>query len=227
MRFSNLVVSSIICSLFLVPLVAGDWVQLFNGKDLEGWKHVGPGRVYVDDGLMKTEGGMGLLWYTREKVGNCTLRVVFKTTTRQDNSGVFIRIGKEPETPWDAVHSGYEVQILETWPEETHERSEHQKTSGDEWHMTGAIYSISKAEKQVQKAPGEWNTLDIVLDGPRTTVFLNGEQVTEYIEGSAVPPRQHDYEPIRGRRPDEGYIGIQNHHKPAEVHFREVSVKRD
>ena len=65
--------------LFLGVLVSGGEKQLFNGKDLDGWKHVGPGRVYVQDGLMKTEGGMGLLWYTREKFGNCTLRVVFRT----------------------------------------------------------------------------------------------------------------------------------------------------
>lgn len=227
MRSFNIVSPVVVFSLSLIALTAGDWVQLFNGKDLDGWKHVGPGRIYVEDGVMKTEGGMGLLWYTRERFGNCTLRVVFKTTTRQDNSGVFIRIGKEPETPWDAVHSGYEVQILESWPEETHERSEHQTTFGDQWHTTGAIYSISKAEKFPQKPPGEWNTLEILLDGPQTTVLLNGERVTEYVEGDPVPDREHDYEPIRGRRPNEGYIGIQNHHKPAEVHFREVSVKRN
>ncbi len=46
------------------------WRPLFNGKDLEGWKHVGPGSFQIEDGLLKTEGGMGLLWYTREKFGN-------------------------------------------------------------------------------------------------------------------------------------------------------------
>ena len=78
--------------------------QLFNGKDLDGWEHVGPGRVYVEDGLMKTEGGMGLLWYTREKLGDCTLRVVFRTSTADDNSGIFIRIPKPPKSPWQAVN---------------------------------------------------------------------------------------------------------------------------
>ena len=89
---------------------------LFNGKDLDGWAHVGKGRVYVDEGLLKTEGGMGLLWYTREKFGNCTLRVVYRTTTLDDNSGIFIRIPQPPFDPWAAVHSGYEIQILENFP---------------------------------------------------------------------------------------------------------------
>ena len=205
---------------------AADWRQLFNGKDLDGWQHVGKGRVYVEHGLMKTEGGMGLLWYAGEKFGNCTLRFVFRTTTQDDNSGVFIRLPEPPKDAWQAVHTGYEVQILESWPVETHERSEHQLKHGDQWHTTGAIYSISPARANPQKRPGQWNTMEIVLDGPKTTVHLNGELVTEYREGQPVPPRQHHYEPIRGPRPDFGYIGIQNHHEPQTVHFREVSVKQ-
>jgi hypothetical protein len=202
----------------------GDGRPLFNGRDLSGWEHVGPGRVYVEGGLIKTEGGMGLLWYTKEKLGNCTLRVVYRTTARDDNSGVFIRIPEPPRGPWQAVHTGYEVQILENFPAH-YERSEHQKASGDDWHTTGAIYSISKAGGgRPQRPPGEWNTLLIALAGPRTTVTLNGVAVTDYTEGQPVPPRQHDYEPIRGPRPDAGYIGIQNHHEPQTVHFKEISV---
>jgi hypothetical protein len=218
-----------VLSFALAVFMSGVWAsesqQLFNGKDLEGWEHVGPGRVFVEDGLMKTEGGMGLLWYTKEKFGNCTIRVVFRTTSADDNSGIFIRIPEPPADPWQAVHTGYEVQILEHWPEETHERSEHQKQYGDKWHMTGAIYSLSPASKHPQKPAGEWNTMEIVLDGPRTVVYLNDEQVNEYREGQEVPSRQHDYEPIRGPRPEVGYIGIQNHHEPQTVHFREISVK--
>ena len=37
------------------------WRQLFNGKDLSGWKHVGNGHMSVEEGIIKTHGGMGLL----------------------------------------------------------------------------------------------------------------------------------------------------------------------
>ena len=74
----------------------GGWKQLFNGKDLTGWKHVGPGRHYVEDGFIKSEGGMGLLYWTGGKVGNCTIRVVFRMRDHNSNSGVFIRIPIEP-----------------------------------------------------------------------------------------------------------------------------------
>ena len=46
---------------------------MFDGKDLNGWEHVGPGRFVLEDGLLKTEGGMGLLWYKGRKFGNCTI----------------------------------------------------------------------------------------------------------------------------------------------------------
>lgn len=202
---------------------AGEGRQLFNGKDLDGWAHVGKGRVYVEDGLMKTEGGMGLLWYTAEKFGNCTLRVVYRTTTLDDNSGIFIRIPEPPKDPWQAVHTGYEIQILENFPAH-YKRSEHQQTHGDKWHTTGAIYSLSPAVASPQRPAGEWNTMEIELRGRRTVVRLNGVLVNDFTDGQPVPTRQHDYEPIRGPRPESGYVGIQNHHEPQTVHYREISV---
>ena len=71
---------------------SGEWKQLFDGKDLTGWKHVGPGGMTVEDGLIRTHGGMGLLYWTTEKFGNCRIRVVYKMRDHNDNSGVFIRI---------------------------------------------------------------------------------------------------------------------------------------
>ncbi len=191
---------------------AADFKQLFNGKDLNGWKMVGPGRFVVENGLMKTEGGMGLLYYTGERVGNATLRVVFKTASRNANSGVFIRLPEQPKDPWYGVHNGYEVQI---------------DAGGDEWHCTGAIYSLSKVSKRNQKPMGEWNTMDIVLKGQLTTVYLNGEKVNEFSGGQDVPPRKQWYEPVRGPRPDIGYFGLQNHDGRSVVYFREVSLKRE
>lgn len=193
-------------------LCAAEWKQLFNGKDLTGWKMVGPGRFVVENGELKTEGGMGLLFYEREKFGQATLRVVFRTTEGHGNSGVFIRLPEPPKDPWYGVHNGYEVQI---------------ESGGDEWHCTGAIYSISKATARPQTSGSGWNTMDIVLDGPKTTVFVNGEKVNEYVEGQEVPPRKAWYEPVRGPRPEIGYIGLQNHDAKSTVFFREVSIKKN
>lgn len=188
-----------------------DWKPLFNGKNLDGWKFVGPGRFVVEDGLLKTEDGMGLLFYSGEKFGNCTIRLVYKTSGERDNSGLYIRLPEEPKDPWYAVHNGYEVQI---------------EGAGDEWHSTGALYSLSKVTEKRQKAPGEWNTMEIVLQGQKTQVKVNGKVVNTFDGSQPVPPREKWYEPVRGPRPDAGYIGLQNHDARSKVYFREISVKR-
>jgi hypothetical protein len=191
---------------------AGQWRQLYNGTDLSGWKMVGPGRFVVENGLMKTEGGMGLLYYSGEKIGGATLRVVFKTASKNANSGVYIRLPEEPKDPWYAVHNGYEVQI---------------DAGGDDWHCTGSIYSLSKVTQRTQKPSGDWNTMDIVLRGQETIVYLNGEKVNDFFGFQPVPPRKEWYEPVRGPRPDSGYFGLQNHDASSVVYFREISVKKD
>jgi hypothetical protein len=186
--------------------------QLFNGKDLDGWKMVGPGRFVVEDGSMKTEGGMGLLYFSGHRIGDATIRVVFKTTGERDNSGVVIRMPEQPPDPWYGVHNGYEVQI---------------DAAGDEWHSTGALYSLSKVSARNQKPVGEWNAMDIVLKGQLTTIILNGVKVNEFRGDQAVPPRKMWFEPVRGPRPDEGYIGLQNHDPRSTVYFKEISVRKN
>ena len=184
--------------------------QLFNGKDLEGWEHVGPGRFVVEDRLLRTESHMGLLWYTREKFGNCVIRVVYKTSEPTSNSGVYIRIADRPNDEWFAVHHGYEVQICD---------------NQDEYHTTGAIYSLSKVTSRQEKKTGEWNTMEITLKGPLVLISLNGVEVNRFDPSQPVPKREHDWEPERGPRPESGYIGLQNHDdKDSHVYFKEVSV---
>lgn len=186
---------------------------IFNGKTLDGWEHVGPGSMVVEDGIIHTKGGMGLLWYTKEKLGNSTIRVVYKTTSKDSNSGVFIRVAEKPKDEWYAVHHGYEVQICD---------------GADPYHRTGAVYSMSPATAAPGKV-GEWNTMDITLNGPRVTVVLNGTKVQDFDPDRAeIPARKKDYEPQRGPRPEVGYFGLQNHNdagKGGEVFFKEVSVK--
>jgi len=211
-------------ALFLLTLVlpsvpyaqTSEWKQLFDGKDLTGWKHVGPGHMSAENGLIETQGGMGLLYWTGGKLGDCTIRVVFKMRDKDDNSGVFIRIPIEPREEWMPVHYGYEIQIL----------NDPEAQGASDYNSTGMLYSLSKPLAPHMGKPGpEWNTMEITLDGPRTMVVLNGTKVTDYTEGDPVPERKSQYEPYRGPRPNEGYIGLQNHSDHDVVFFKEVAVK--
>ena len=195
----------------LAPAVFAGWKPLFNGKDMTGWKQVGWPGFTVENGQLKTGGGMGLLYVEPAAFRNTTIRMVVRTTSERGNSGVVIRMPEQPKDAWYGVHNGYEVQI---------------DSKGDDWHCTGAIYSLSKATARAQKEMGEWNTLEIELKGPVTRVKLNGKLVNEYKEGQAVPERKMWYEPVRGPRPDKGYIGLQNHDAQSIVYFKEISVKK-
>jgi Domain of Unknown Function (DUF1080) len=192
---------------------SGDWKQLFDGKDLTGWKHVGPGEMTVENGLIQTHGGMGLLYWTGGKLGDCVIRVVFKMRDKNDNSGVFVRIPIEPREAWMPVNYGYEVQI------------DNVAEGEDEHHISGTLYSLTEPLARPGKAGPEWNTMEITLDGPHTGVVLNGVKVTNFTEGDPVPAKKFDFEPERGPRPQDGYFGLQNHSKDDVVFFKEVAVK--
>jgi hypothetical protein len=185
---------------------------LFDGKSLDGWDHVGPGRFVIENGQLRTEGGMGLLWYSREKLGDCVIRVVYKTGTPRSNSGVYIRIADKPSDPWYAVHHGFEVQIAD---------------GGRPARGTGSVYTFAEAKAQPGK-PQEWNTLEITLKGHRVSTAINGTPVAEFDAGELKPQaeeRTGEGDPARGPRPESGYIGLQNHDKDSIVFFKEVSVR--
>jgi hypothetical protein len=187
--------------------------QLYNGRNLDGWQHIGPGRFVMEDGLLKTEGGMGLLWYKGRKFGDCVLRVVYKTTKESDNSGVYIRIAEEPSDPWYAVHHGYEIQIAD---------------GGGPYRTTGAVYSFAKVADAAPREPGEWNTLEITLDGDRVRTRLNGKPAADFDPSDAPPELQKRGgmgDPEAGPRPSKGFIGLQNHDDSVVVYFKEVSVR--
>jgi hypothetical protein len=207
---------ALLCLSSTVYPQSDEWKQLFDGKDLTGWKHVGPGYMTVENGLIQTHGGMGLLYWAGGKLGDCTIRVVFKMRDKDDNSGVFVRIPIEPREEWMPVHYGYEIQIL----------NDPEAQGANDYHSTGMVYSLTKPLVPHAGKPGpEWNTMEITLNGPRTIVVLNGAKVTDYTEGDPVPERKNQYEPYRGTRPNEGYIGLQNHSDNDVVFFKEVAVK--
>jgi hypothetical protein len=221
MKYRTLYLASVALLLAAAPrfttsrLAADHSKQLFNGKDLTGWKHVGPGSMTVEGGMLHGVGGMGLLYWSGEKFGNCTFHIVYRMKDENDNSGAFIRIPLEPREEWMPVHYGYEVQI-DNHPE---------KSKEDDYHVTGTLYSLTKPLAKPGKPGPQWNTMEITLDGPRTMVVVNGIKVTDYTEGEPVPERKFDFEPMRGRRPDNGYFGIQNHSNNDIVYFKEISVK--
>ena len=151
-----------------------------------------------------------MLWFSDKKFGNCEIRVVFKLSQENDNSGVFIRMPERPKDPMQAVNQGYEVQIDNT---------------GDDFHRTGCLYSLSQAKEKVAAKTNDWTAMLITLDGKHTVVKVDGTVVTDFADGQSVPEKHKSYEPDRGPRPEFGYIGLQNHGGDAHVHFKQVQIR--
>jgi hypothetical protein len=230
----------------------GSWRSLpliTDGKVDPGWAQIGWGGFVVDDGALRTEcdeRGMGLLLWRREKLGDCQIRVVYKCKEARSNAGVFVRIDdgilkrleEKPDParrkeggglaegsiekfmnasdkehgPWYAVHHGYEVQICD---------------DSDEYHRTGAIYSLARAEPVPERRQGEWRTMVITLKGSQVLVDVDQKRITVFdSEGKDAPRERKWFEPRREpRRPTSGYIGLQNHDPGDVVQFKEVSVR--
>jgi len=197
-----------------VCAAAAEPSQLFNGKNLEGWQFIGHKPdvqgFTVKDGVIVSTGEKGMMWYTRQKVGNAKLRVVWMMSNEKGNSGVFIRIPVEPASESTAINRGIEVQIDDR---------------DNDYHCTGVLYSMTKALARPSKGPNQWNTFEITLDGQRTIVMVNGVKVTDYDGHADVPPKVQPWEPDRGPRSDSGYIAIQAHDPSAVISFKEISVQ--
>jgi hypothetical protein len=220
-----------------------------DGQVDPNWVFIGYGKFVVDEGALRTEAdakGLGLLVYKKEKLGNCQIRVVFKLKEAKSNSGIYVRIadgvldqvnqpgaaferdgdGKPTEESakavqataekeqgaWFGVHRGYEVQIA---------------GGSDPFHRTGSIYSLAPSTAGSTKAPDEWKTLVITLQGDRILVDLDGQRITDFNSAAPdLPPRKQWHEPKREpKRPEAGYIGLQTHDPADVVWFKELSVR--
>jgi hypothetical protein len=127
------------------------------------------------------------------------LKIDWRVRRRSDNSGVFIRFSDPGTDPWNAIKTGYEIQIDDlALPE------------GRAEHKTGAIYGIVPPAILASKQVGEWNTFEIHALGQNYIVILNGLTVIPKFSGTRL------------RR---GYIGIQNHDAESHVLFRNIMIK--
>src|SRR5919199_721059 len=177
---------------------ATNFVSIFDGKSLEGWDMAGKGKFVIvrEDKALQSEGGTGLLWYTKKKYNDFVLKLEWKVSKESDNSGVFVRFPDPDDNPSIAVKEGYEIQI--------------DNKASDAIHQTGAIYDFAAPIKKIVSKPvGQWNTMEIHVINQSYDVMINGEKVTEFA----------------GDRLTEGYIGLQAHDDKSKVSFRNIIVK--
>ena len=143
-----------------LPSLAQDgWTTLFNGSTLDGWNPIGDANWELADGAVQADSGSGFL-VTPESYGDFELTLQY-WVDQPANSGIFIRCA-DPQAVND--RNSYEVNIYDT--------------RADQTYRTGGIVHLA-APASVINSPGQWNTYEIVAQGPRLRVWLNGAEMVD------------------------------------------------
>ena len=169
------------------------WVNLFNGKNLDGWaEHSGQARYTVGDGVLTGEsvaGSGNSFLCTTQTFENFELELEYKCDALL-NSGVQIRSevfpdattniigGKEIKFAADRVH-GYQCEIDmdvargRMWSGGIYDEARRGWLFPADGEKGQQGMAFSEQGRKVSK-PGEWNKLRIVADGPSIKTWLNG-----------------------------------------------------
>jgi hypothetical protein len=171
------------CTFALILLLAlaaasqerSGWTPLFNGKDLSGWKKNGDEKWVVDQGTILCESTANKYGYltTEKTYTNFVLRLKFKGEA-EGNSGVFIHsriTGIDPQHGPDI--EGMQVEV----------------DPGKGKH-TGGLYesggrgwvAMPTPEGENALKPGEWNDLEVSVQGAHIVTNLNGVTVVDYTD---------------------------------------------
>jgi hypothetical protein len=153
----------------------GEAIEIFNGKNLDGWHADGKSNQWVvENGMLKSpKSGSNLI--TNEKYTDFRLQVEFRYPAGS-NSGIYLR-------------GRYEVQIEDDYGMEPASM------------LFAGVYGFLTPNEMAAKPAGEWQTYDITLRGRTITVIANGkkvicEQLIPGITGGAIDSHEGEPGPI-------------------------------
>lgn len=139
-----------------------DFVPLFNGKDLTGWK--GDGYAVEDGAIVCTPKGKNLM--TEAIYSSYILDFEFKLDPGSNNGLGIHYTGKG-----DPAYTGMELQVLDNTAEKYKDLKDYQ--------FHGSIYTMVPAKKGHLKPVGEWNVQRVTVNGDELSINLNGTIITK------------------------------------------------
>ena len=194
------------------------WVNIFNGKNLEGWSLYNSDEKpqwLVQDTILFSPGGNGNI-VTDSIFENFELEIEWKINLG-GNSGIFYYV-QEKKQYKKISDTGPEFQIIDdvNYPIKILEKQK-----------TGACSDVLSPEKLVSHPPGQWNYTKIIVNKGNIEHWLNGELVLSYSMDSklwktAVQESKFsdsDYAKVR-----KGKIGLQDHGDP--IYFRKIRIRK-
>jgi hypothetical protein len=206
---------------FLVPVQEDGWVQLFNGKDLDGWVQRGGKALYkVEDGAIvgtSVPNTANSFLCTKKDYGDFVLELEFKVHPAL-NSGVQIRSqcfdeektlehnGKKIKVGAGRVH-GYQVEI---------DPSARAYSGGIYDEGRRGWLNDLKENEAARKAfkPGDWNQFKVECRGESIKTWINGVPAADLKDGMTPS----------------GFIALQVHgvgkkEEPLDVRWRSIRLK--
>jgi hypothetical protein len=176
-------------------------LELFNGKDLSGWK--GEGYIVEDGAIVCTPQGKNLM--TERTFANYVLEFQFKLPPAGNNG-----IGIHYPGSGDAAYAGMEVQVLDNTSDKYKDLKPYQ--------FHGSLYTLAAAKKAPLKPVGEWNTERIQVEGSDIQVTVNGEVITT----ANLEQLNKEFPKHEGAKRRSGHIAFCGHGDP--VAFRDIKV---
>lgn len=215
-----MIVAAALVSLWLNPSFAGvdtqekagGWIQLFDGKTLEGWSaSENPDTFKVEDGAIVCNGPRAHLFYMgdggKAKFTNFVFVADVKTKPGA-NSGIYFHTGYQ-DNGWP--RKGYEVQINNSY---------HGEGGYYEYKKTGSLYGIRNLYLSTVN-DNEWFTVKISVQGNRARIYVNDTLVVDYIEPVAPVRDPGDVT----RMMNSGTFALQGHDPGSTVYFKDIRVK--
>lgn len=185
------------------------FVRLFDGKSLSGWRQIGgkAGSFGVENGLLVSFGNGGGWLGTDREYADYTLRLEFLLTPKS-NSGIYLRA---PANSSQISRTGMEIQLLD---------DEHPSYANlKPWQFTGSVYHVAAAERGHLKPQGEWNSIEVSVQGPHIVITLNGAKVVDdRLDAHRELESEHT-----GLKRKTGLIGLQSHN--GRVEFKNIRIK--
>lgn len=205
----RLFISVIIISLLSFCSVTpdkNDWMSLFDGTSLDGWKVGTNANTFsVENGTIVVNGNVAHLFYDGPVQQHSFKNFEFKAdvlTMPGSNSGIYFHTQYQ-ESGWP--QKGYEAQV---------------NNSHTDWRRTGSLYAIEDV-KEIYVKDGEWFTEHIIVNGKNITIKINDKTVIEYIE----PENVQRPEAMKGRSLSTGTFALQGHDPKSKVLYKNIMVK--
>jgi len=184
------------------------WTELFNGKDLTGWKISGNLATFkLVEGALVANGPPAHAFYDGPFMNHAFRNFELKVDVmakNNSNGGIYV-LTEWQETGFPS--KGFEIQVNNTYARDP--------------VKTGSLYHVQDVTEAIPK-DDEWFTEHIIVQGDNIKVFVNGKQTVDWTQpanwngGRDGPGRS-----ITGP----GTIALQGHDPNSTVYYKNIRIK--